>query len=246
MKKTILIFGATSGIAKAVAAGWAERGHDLFLCARDSSELERISSDLAIRHDVSVRNAVFDIENIANHETFVDKVWRDVGDVHGVFLACGYLGDQVKALSDVEEAHKILMINYTGACVLLSFCANALMKQKHGFIAALSSVAGDRGRQSNYFYGSAKGGLSLFLEGLRNRLFSHDIHVLTIKPGFVDTAMTFGKPGMFLVASPCSIAHSIINAVEKRKNTIYVPWFWRVIMGIICAIPECIFKRLKL
>ena len=116
----------------------------------------------------------------------------------------------------------------------------------NGFIIALSSVAGDRGRQSNYIYGSAKGGLSVFLQGLRNRLFHSGVRVITIKLGFVDTAMTFGLPNLFLVASPQEVGKKIVKAVNRGRNVVYIPWFWRLIMGIICSIPECVFKRLKL
>lgn len=246
MKKPILVLGATSALARAAAASWAKRGHDLYLASKDRGELERVSSDIALRFDVAVRHGVFDIEDFSQHEVFVERAFREMGEVCGVFLACGYLGDQSKAIGDFAEAKKIIDVNYTGACSMLSHCANALSKQRKGFIAAVSSVAGDRGRQSNYFYGSAKGGLNVFLEGLRNRLYSQGVHVLTIKPGFIDTAMTYGKAGMFLVASPERISESIVKAVEKRKNVVYAPWFWRVIMGIIRSVPECIFKRLKL
>lgn len=229
-----------------MAAGWAQRGHDLYLAARDKGELERIAADLTIRYDVSVRFASFDCEEVLQHEAFVDKVTKEAGNLHGVFFACGYLGDQAKAIGDFSEAKKILGVNFIGASSVLTHCANVLAKQQMGFIAVLSSVAGDRGRQSNYVYGSAKGGLNVFLEGLRNRLFPHGVSVLTIKPGFVDTAMTYGRGGMFLIASPKDVAEAIIKAVDKKKNVIYVPWFWRLIMSVIRNIPECLFKRLKL
>ena len=246
MKKPILILGATSGMARAAAIIWAKRGHDLFLASRDKNELERIAADISIRYEVTVKHAPFSIENISQHEAFVAKAAQEMGDISGVLLACGYLGDQAKAVSDFAEAQRIIDVNYTGACSVLTHCANILSKQQSGFIAAISSVAGDRGRQSNYLYGSAKGGLSIFLDGLRNRLYSQKVHVLTIKPGFVDTSMTYGRPGMFLVASPERVAEAIVRAADKRKNVIYVPWFWRIIMSIICSIPECLFKRLKL
>lgn len=246
MKQTILILGATSAIARSAAMLWARRGHDLYLASRDKSELERISADMMIRYDVVVRHTVFDVEQISQHEVFVERVFREAGEISGVLFACGYLGDQAKAIGDFSEAKKIIDINYTGACSILTYCANALVKQKNGFIAAISSVAGDRGRQSNYVYGSAKGGLSIFLEGLRNRLHALGVHVLTIKPGFVDTAMTYGRTGMFLVASPDAVAEAIVKAVDRRKNVIYVPWFWRAIMGVIKNFPEALMKRGKL
>lgn len=246
MRRPILILGATSAIAKATAASWAKRGHDLYLASRDRSELEKVSADMAIRYEVTVRHAVFDIEDFSQHGVFIENTFREMGEVFGVFLTSGYLGDQVKAVGDFNEARKIIEVNFTGACSVLTYCSNALAKQGKGFIAAVSSVAGDRGRQSNYVYGASKGGLSIFLEGLRNRLYPFGVHVLTIKPGFVDTAMTYGRSGMFLVASPEVVAEAIVNAVDKQKNVIYVPWFWRIIMALIRNIPECLFKRLKL
>jgi short-subunit dehydrogenase len=246
MKQPILILGATSAIAKCAAAIWAQRGHSLFLASHDRAETERIALDLSIRYDVQTRFEAFDITDISSHEAFIIRVKQEMGGIFGMLLACGYLGDQAKAAADFSEAQRIIDVNYTGACSILSRCADMMVAQQYGFIAAISSVAGDRGRQSNYFYGSAKGALSIFLQGLRNRLQSQNIHVLTVKPGFVDTAMTYGRPGMFLVASPNRVAEAVVKGVDKQKNEIYVPWFWRLIMGIICAIPECLFKRLKL
>ena len=246
MKKTILILGATSMIARMAARAWAKRGHDLYIASRDQNELERIASDLAIRYDVAVKSQVLDVSDMESHEKFIQEVWEKTGGFQGVLLASGYMGSQAKALADFQEAKKIIDVNYVGACSILTHCANILAKQQNGFIAVITSVAGDRGRQSNYVYGSAKGGLNVFLEGLRNRLQSVGITVLTIKPGFVDTAMTYGRAGMFLVASPETIGEEIVKAVEKKKNVVYLPSFWRWIMCIIKSIPECLFKRLKL
>ena len=164
----------------------------------------------------------------------------------GAIIAFGYLGQQSKAIHDFAEGQAILNCNFVGACSALAECANYFEAKKKGFIVGISSVAGDRGRQSNYYYGAAKGGLTTFLEGLRNRLYPAGVHVMTVKPGFVDTGMTFGKPGLFLVASPEAVGEAIGKAIAKGKSTLYVPWFWRYIMWIIKAIPETIFKRLKL
>lgn len=246
MKNPILIIGATSSLARAAACIWAKRGHSIFLASRERSELERLSSDIKIRYDVTVRYATFNIEDFNSHQNFLKGVIQEMGGLYGVLLVSGYLGDQAIAIGDFKEAKAIIDINYTGACSILSHCANALFEKREGFIAAVSSVAGDRGRQSNYIYGSAKGGLNIFLQGLRNRLSPQNITVLTVKPGFMDTAMTYGRQGMFLIASPQKVGKAIVEAVDSRKNVIYVPWFWRLIMMIICAIPESLFKRLKL
>ncbi len=141
---------------------------------------------------------------------------------------------------------RIIDSNFTGAASILSHCANHFESMKSGFIIGISSVAGDRGRQSNYVYGAAKGALSLYLQGLRNRLYPGGVRVITIKPGFVDTAMTYGLPGLFLVASPQYMGNRIVAALGKSADVVYLPWFWRYIMLIIKLIPEPIFKRMKL
>jgi short-subunit dehydrogenase len=150
------------------------------------------------------------------------------------------------AARDFKSGEKIIVANFTGAASILGYCANFLEQKKHGFIIGISSVAGDRGRQSNYVYGAAKGALSLYLQGLRNRLFASGVRVITIKPGFVDTAMTYGLPGLFLVASPHDIGKRIVAALDKSADVVYLPWFWRYIMLIIKHVPEPIFKRMKL
>jgi NAD(P)-dependent dehydrogenase (short-subunit alcohol dehydrogenase family) len=162
-----------------------------------------------------------------------------------VVLAFGYLGDQLAA-RDFSVGEKVIAANFTGAASILSHCANYFETLQRGFIIGISSVAGDRGRQSNYVYGAAKGALSLYLQGLRNRLFSSGVRVITIKPGFVDTAMTYGLPGLFLVASPQDIGERIASTPNKKPDVVYLPWFWRYIMLIIQHVPEPIFKRLKL
>jgi len=246
MTNAVLILGATSTIAKACAQGFAKKGFNLFLAGREEPELIRMAADIKIRFSVDVRYGVFDAENYASHGQFLENVIRQMNGLTGALLAFGYLGEPKKAIYDFEQAQKIININFTGACSILNLCANYFAKQNHGFIVAISSVAGDRGRQSNYLYGSAKAGLNVYLEGLRNRLHQHKVRVITIKPGFVDTKMTFGLPGMFLVASPQTIGEKIVHSLDHSKDTVYLPWFWRYIMLIIKSIPEFIFKRLKL
>jgi short-subunit dehydrogenase len=160
-------------------------------------------------------------------------------------LAFGYLGDQ-QAARDFSAGAKVIASNFTGAVSILGYCANYLEQLHRGFIIGISSVAGDRGRQSNYVYGAAKGALSLYLQGLRNRLHPGGVRVITIKPGFVDTAMTYGLPGLFLVASPQNIGERIVAALGKSADVVYLPWFWRYIMLIIKHVPEAIFKRMKM
>ena len=241
----VLILGATSAIARGAACAFARRGHALFLAARDLPELKRIAADLAIRYGVPVRCGVFDAEDYATHSGFLDGVVREMRGLSGVLLASGYMGDAMAA-RNFESGSRVIAINFTGAASILGLCADYMEKMRSGFIIGITSVAGDRGRQSNYVYGAAKGALSLFLQGLRNRLFRAGIRVITVKPGFVDTAMTFGMPGLFLVASPADVGERIVKSLKGRADVVYVPWFWRYIMLIIRSIPEALFKRLKL
>lgn len=245
MSEAVLILGATSAIARATAAAFASRGAALYLASRDLDELERIAADLRLRYGVEVRHGLFDAEATETHEVFLQTVIKEMPTLSGVVLAFGYLGDPM-AVRDFKLGAKIIASNFTGAASILSHCANYFEPLKRGFIIGISSVAGDRGRQSNYVYGAAKGALSLYLQGLRNRLFASGVRVITIKPGFVDTAMTFGLPGLFLVASPQAIGERIVGTLGKSADVVYLPWFWRYIMLIIRHIPESIFKRLKL
>lgn len=245
MSKSVLILGATSAIAKATAEALAKSGNDLFLASRDDGELERISADLRLRFNVKVHHDHFDADAIDSHAGFFNRVLETVPLLSGVVVAFGYLGDQ-RAMRDPTETVKVITSNFTGAASILSIFANYFEELKGGFIIGISSVAGDRGRQSNYVYGSAKGALSLYLQGLRNRLQPYGVRVITIKPGFVDTAMTFGLPGLFLVASPQYVGSRIVAALSGSADVVYVPWFWRYIMLVIKHIPEFIFKRLKL
>jgi short-subunit dehydrogenase len=245
VSEAVLILGATSAIARATAAAFAVRGDALYLASRDKEELQRIAADLRLRYGTEVRHGLFDAEATNTHETFFKSVVTDMPNLSGVVLAFGSLGDK-SAASDFSAGAKIIACNFTGAASILSICANYFEPLHYGFIIGISSVAGDRGRQSNYVYGAAKGALGIYLEGLRNRLYHSGVRVITIKPGFVDTAMTYGLPGMFLVASPQSIGTRIVRALDKSADVVYLPWFWRYIMLIIKLIPEFIFKRMKL
>lgn len=245
MKEKVLILGATSAIARATAAAFAEGGADLFLASRDENELQRIAADLRLRYGIDVQHGYFDAEATDTHEGFFKSVLDAMPNLSGVVLAFGFLGDSLAA-REFSVGAKVIARNFTGAASILSHCANYFELQKSGFIIGIASVAGDRGRQSNYVYGAAKGAFSLYLQGLRNRLFASGVRVITIKPGFVDTVMTYGMPGLFLVATPQIIGERIVAALEKSADVVYLPWFWRYIMLIIKHIPEPIFKRMKL
>ena len=246
MERPVLILGAASSIARGAASAFASRGHALYLAGRDTEELERVAADLRLRHNAEVLSGYFDAEDYESHGPFVERVRRDAGALHGVLLAFGYLAERADARGPREGAATIAR-NLTGAVSVLEHCA-AVLESQHsgGFIIGVSSVAGDRGRQSNYLYGAAKGGLSVYLQGLRNRLYPAGVRVLTVKPGFVDTPMTFGMPGLFLVARPAAVGAAIVRALERGRDVVYVPWFWRYVMLAVRLIPEPLFKRLKL
>lgn len=249
MSENVLVVGATSGIARALCHRLAKRGCNLVVAGRNTEELTRIARDLEIRHDTVVYVEPFEAMDFQAHQDLCDRCVKHFdGDLKGVILCYGYLPEQEETQIDFSEARKTVELNFLSAVAVLSHAANYLEKQKGGYIAAISSVAGDRGRQSNYTYGAAKAGLSVYLEGLRNRLRHAGVHVLTVKPGFVDTPMTHGlvDPDSPLVASPDRVAVCIDRAIRKRWNVVYSPWFWRPIMTVIRWIPEWIFVRLRL
>jgi short-subunit dehydrogenase len=246
-KRTVLVLGATSAIARAVASELAARGFDLVLAGRDAEETGVLAGDLRLRHDVAVAAQMFDALSFETHSLFLDDCRAaSRNDLFGVVLCFGYLGDQIEAEANFTEARRILDTNLLGAVSVLNLVARDLEAKREGFICAISSVAGDRGRQSNYIYGAAKAGLTVYLQGLRNRLSRAGVRVVTIKPGFVDTPMTFGRRGMFLVASPEAAARRIVRAILDGKEVSYVPGFWRLVMVGIRAIPERVFKKTRL
>jgi decaprenylphospho-beta-D-erythro-pentofuranosid-2-ulose 2-reductase len=244
MKPHICILGANSDIARAIAHQYARQGYSLYLAARKAERLDADLKDLKIRYNADARAVEFDATAYDSHAAFYASL-----DPQPEIVACvfGYLGDQTQAQQDWQEAQRIIDTNYTGAASILQHVALAMEQRGSGTIIGISSVAGDRGRASNYLYGSAKAGFTALLSGLRNRLFAAGVHVLTVKPGFVQTAMTEGLDlPPLLTAQPEDIARDVYRAVKHKRQVLYTRWMWRYIMGIICAIPEGIFKRLKL
>jgi len=241
---TVLVLGGTSTIARAIAGELAARGFDLALAGRDAAELETVAADLRVRHGVTATVHRMDVLEMEQHPTTLKPCLTP--DVRGVVLAFGYLGDQRRAETDPVEARRILDINLTGCVVALNVVGEHLARAGGGFVCALSSVAGERGRQSNYVYGAAKAGLTAYLSGLRNRLAPAGVQVLTVKAGIVDTRMSAGMPGAALAASPAAVARAVVRAITRGRDVVYVPWFWRWIMLVIRLIPERVFKKLKL
>lgn len=245
----VLILDATSGIARALAHRLSQDGHSLILAGRNHEELTRIAADLRLRHHVNAEVAEFSALDYASHPEFFENCIRQTsGRLHGVLLCYGDMLPQAATEKSFDDARRVIDVNFTSAVSILSQAATYLEERKSGFIGVISSVAGDRGRQSNYTYGAAKAGLSAFTQGLRNRLYKSGVHVLTIKPGFVATRMTAGllNPKSPLVASPEKVANDIVRAIKRRRTVLYTPWFWRPIMTLICSIPESIFRKMKL
>lgn len=243
MSGTVIIIGARSDIAMACAHEFAAAGYDVTLAARQVDTLQAAAKDIELRHSAVVFLREIDALDTQAHQDFVDA--SDLPDV--VISAVGVLGEQVADQDDAGAIQAILRANFEGPAVLLSTYATEMEKRGSGVIVGISSVAGDRGRGSNYLYGSAKAGFSAFLSGMRNRLADRGVHVVTVKPGFVATKMTqdMDLPGA-LTAQPAEVGAAIRKAVERRKDVIYVRAIWRVIMGIIRLIPERVFKKLSI
>jgi short-subunit dehydrogenase len=240
----MVILGATSDIARATAVAFGREGWDLHLAGRDAAALQHSATDLALRTGREVTWSRFDAADPASHQAF----WEAVApEAEGILCAVGMLGDQRAAERDQALAQTILQANFTGLVPLLSLAANTFEERGRGLIIGIGSVAGDRGRATNYLYGSAKAGFAAFLSGLRNRLAARGVHVMTVKPGFVATGMTEGMtlPAK-LTATPEQVAADIVAAAARKRNIVYTLWFWRWIMWIITHIPEGIFKRLTL
>lgn len=247
--ENVVILGATSGIARALCQVMAQRGCRLIVAGRNEDELTRIASDLRVRNQTDAFVERFDALDFDDHVPFLDRCRAKLGGpIDGVVLCYGYMTEQSKTQEDFEAARRTIDVNFTSAISILGAVANEMESRGSGYIAAISSVAGDRGRQSNYTYGASKAGLSAFLGGLRNRLCKSGVHVLEVRPGFVDTPMTHGlvDPDSPLVASPERVAKAIDAAIVDKRDVIYAPWFWRGIMKTIRSIPESVFKRLKL
>jgi NAD(P)-dependent dehydrogenase (short-subunit alcohol dehydrogenase family) len=242
------VFGITSRIGREIALRLAEQGKPVWVGARDLAEAETIAADITIRTGTRAVAGRFDARDTSAMPALIASIEAEVGPLDHAVLAFGDMGDKSDPDTELtpEDLRTIVEVNYLGAATLAECLAQVMATRKAGFIAALGSVAGDRGRQSNYAYGSAKGALHLFLAGLRNRYFSRGVHVLTVKLGFIDTRMTWGLKTKIPVGSPESASRAVVEALDARRDEIYWPPFWRGIMGIIKAIPEAGFKRLSL
>jgi decaprenylphospho-beta-D-erythro-pentofuranosid-2-ulose 2-reductase len=245
--KRILIIGATSAIAFACARLWAAQGSEFFLVARNDEKLRQTADDLLARGAKAVASHSMDATDLGAHGAMLDHCLAALGQIDIALIAHGTLPDQKACERDVALALGELANNGTSVIALLTRLANQFEAQRCGTLAVISSVAGDRGRPSNYLYGAAKAAVSTFSEGLRARLFKVGVHVMEIRPGFVDTPMTQGlQLPRLLVAQPDAVAARIVKAAEGRTATLYVPGFWALIMWVIRSIPQPIYKRLNL
>jgi decaprenylphospho-beta-D-erythro-pentofuranosid-2-ulose 2-reductase len=244
--KRILVLGATSGIAEACCRIWAARGDSLFLVGRNADKVAAVAADMRTRGASYVDSAIVDLDDTAEHPELLAHAINSLAGLDIAFLPLGILGDQAQAERSFKDADEILQTNFVSPVSLLTWLANYCAQRHSGTLAVVSSVAGDRGRKSNYVYGSAKAGLSAFLGGLRNRIDREGVRVMTIKPGPVKTAMTEGMKGSEKFADVEKVAATIVKAIDAGQDVVYVPGVWRVIMAVIRAIPERVFKKLNL
>ncbi len=244
--KTILIIGATSAIAQDVAKIYALQKCHFILWGRNTEMLRIIGQDLTVRGAASISSIAHDLNDLSVHETQVHAIWEQYQKIDVVLLAHGVLGDPRKAEVNQQEFLHLIQSNFISHASLLTFIVQKMTRQKEGTIVILSSVAGERGKQSNYVYGSAKAATTVFTDGLRNRINGSGVEVITVKLGPVDTPMTRDHKKSLLFGKSPAVAQGIIEAINKKKNIVYLPFFWRYIMWIIRSIPESVFKRLSL
>jgi short-subunit dehydrogenase len=242
----VIIIGATSALAHETAKHFAKTGAELFLVARNDEKLRAVASDLKVRGAQRCETYVLDLSQLDQHQEMLDQAIHTLDGLDMLLIAHGTLGDQQQCEQSVQQALQEFNNNCTSVISLLTISANYFEKRHQGCIAVISSVAGDRGRGSNYVYGAAKAGVSAFLQGLRNRLARKNVAVVTIKPGIIDTPMTAHMKKGLLTGQAGAVGQGIYHAMLKGKDVVYLPWFWRPIMLIIRSIPEAIFKKLSL
>ncbi len=245
MTDTWIILGATSAMARAFARALAAEGHALVLAGRDKDELDAIAADCRLRGAPGAETATFDVRDPASFAPLIARARAAEGTVNAAVFV-GSMPEQSAIDADPALLDGTIADSFTGPARFLQMLAAVIEDKAAGTVVGVGSVAGDRGRLGNYVYGAAKAGFATYLSGLRNRLTRGGGHVVTVKPGFVDTGMTWGIDGMFLVAPPEKVARDILKAVHRRRNVVYTPFFWRWIMLVIRLIPEPIFKKLSI
>ena len=242
----VAIIGASSAIAYETAKCFAKDGAEMFLVGRSADKLTTVADDLRVRGSKRVEIYVLDLSELQRHQELFERSLIVLEDIDMLLIAHGTLGDQARCEQDVAETLKEFTNNCTSVISLLTIYANYFEKRRSGCIAVISSVAGDRGRKSNYIYGTAKAAITTFLQGLRNRLSGAGVVVLTIKPGYVATPMTAGMKKGPLTARAPGVGKGIYEAMKHGKDVVYLPWFWQPIMLVVKSIPERVFKKLSL
>lgn len=243
---TVLALGATSAIAEATLRLLAERGARFYLVGRNQDKLHAVAADLHTRGASGVATHAMDLNDTAAHGAMLIAAAQSLGTIDLALLAHGVLGDQQEAEASYAAAEAVLRTNFLSAVSLITWLANYFETMKQGTLAVISSVAGDRGRKSNYVYGASKGALTIFVDGVRNRIDRAGVQVLTIKPGFVATPMTAHVAQGPLFAKPAQVARGIVKAIEKRRDVVYLPPYWRGIMLAVRMVPRRIFKKLNM
>ena len=252
MQRSILVTGGTSAIARALAHAFAARGDDIILAGRDPEELERSAVDLALRHGVRATSLPFHAGALGDHAQLVERADRCFDSPLGGLVLChGAMPEESALQQDPELADRMMTTNHGSMVALAEAAVGPLAERAQSlveapFICAFGSVAGDRGRPSNAIYGASKAALATYCSGLRARLAGRGVRVITVKPGFVDTAMTWGRPGLFWVAQPRAVARDVMRGIDRDRAIVYTPFFWRFILGIIRAIPDSVFRRLSI
>lgn len=246
MPKNILVFGANSAIAHAISRRFAEQNAKFVLVARDAAKLEANAADLAVRGATKVVTRVADLNVSADYLALVSGAITELGNFDIVVIAHGILPDQQRCEQDTRELRNAIDTNLVSVVSLAMITARELERQGRGTLVVLGSVAGDRGRRSNYVYGASKAGVAVFLEGLRARLVVRGVHVLTVKPGFIVTPMTAQFTKGPIWATPERVAGAICRAIDQSRSTIYVPWYWRPIMFLVRALPSFVMTRLRM
>jgi len=243
---SVLVLGATSAIAQSIIRVYAAKHASLYLVARNAEKMATVAADARIRGAAEIYTRTIDLDETDAHPGLLADVAQKLPNLDIVLIAYGVLGEQAKGEQDVATAETVFQTNFLSVVSLLTLLANDFERRRVGTIAVITSVAGDRGRKSNYIYGTSKAALTIFLQGLRARLHGQGVQVLTIKPGFVRTPMTAHLKHGPLFASPDEVARGIVSAIERKRDVVYLPWFWRPIMFVVRAVPEKIFKKLSL
>ena len=242
----VLIIGASSGIGREAAHVFTREGHNVICSSRDEHELSDLASDLQVRYDCEAYAVPVDLTQISMVTSFVEQVFQIFETLNCVIVTAATMPNDERPYYDQKELLNTAMTNYLGIAAVLNEISRRMMKFKAGTIICLSSPAGERGRQSNFIYGATKSALSTYLQGLRMKLHKYNVHVITVLPGYVDTLMSYGKVNAVFAVSPGYVAERIYKLTRTKRNVVYIPVIWWLVIGILKFIPETIYKRLHI